>query len=252
MTERSVTSLEGRTVLITGGGAGIGRALCIAAARAGARVIVTSRHDNGAETAELAGPNAEWIRCDVTVRADIDAAFEHAGVVHGVVHNATSRLSSVPAELHEVTDAEWRDHSDVSLLGVYHCATAALRHFPAEGDGRFVVMTSPAGMEGTPMNPLYGVVKGALRGFAKSLAREWAPLGHTVTAVSPLAATEALDQAFVNDPTLRTRLTAKVPLGWFGDPLADIAPPVLFLLSDGARYITGQTLVIDGGRFMNL
>ena len=102
------------------------------------------------------------------------------------------------------------------------------------------------------MNPLYGVVKGALRGFAKSLAREWAPLGHTVTAVSPLAATEALDQAFINDPTLRDRLTAKVPLGWFGDPLEDIAPPVLFLLSDAARYVTGQTLVVDGGRFMNL
>jgi 3-oxoacyl-[acyl-carrier protein] reductase len=157
----------------------------------------------------------------------------------------------VPAELAEVTKEEWREHSDVSLLGVYHCATSALPRFPARG-GRFVVMTSPAGMEGTPMNPLYGVVKGALRGFAKSLAREWAPLGHTVNAVSPLAATEALDQAFLNDPTLRARLTAKVPLGWFGDPLLDIAPPVLFLLSDASGYVTGQTLVVDGGRFMNL
>ena len=247
-----MTDLSGKSIVITGGGAGIGRALCIAAARAGARVIVSSHHDNGAETAELAGPDAEWIRCDVTNRDDVDAAFALAGTVHGVVHNATSRLSSVPAELADVTDDEWREHSDVSLLGAYHCATAALPRFPDGGGGRFVVMTSPAGMEGTPMNPLYGVVKGALRGFAKSLAREWAPLGHTVTAVSPLAATEALDQAFLNDPTLRGRLTAKVPLGWFGDPLEDIAPPVLFLLSDAARYITGQTLVIDGGRFMNL
>ena len=247
-----MTDLSGKTILITGGGAGIGRALCIAAGRAGARVIVSSHHDNGAETAKLSGPNAEWIRCDVTIRDDVDAAFELAGDVHGVVHNATSRLSSVPAELEAVTDEEWREHSDVSLLGVYHCATAALPRFPKAGGGRFVVMTSPAGMEGTPMNPLYGVVKGALRGFAKSLAREWAPLGHTVTAVSPLAATEALDQAFLNDPTLRDRLTAKVPLGWFGDPLEDIAPPVMFLLSDDARYVTGQTLVIDGGRFMNL
>src|SRR4051794_20270975 len=158
-----MTDLSGRNIVITGGGAGIGRALCIAAARAGARVIVASHHDNGAETADLAGPSAEWIRCDVTQRDDVDAAFELAGDVHGVVHNATSRLSSVPAELADVTTGEWREHSDVSLLGVYHCATAALPRFPARGGGRFVVMTSPAGMEGTPMNPLYGVVKGALR-----------------------------------------------------------------------------------------
>ena len=246
-----MSDLSGKTILITGGGAGIGRALCIAAARAGARVIVTSRRENGIETADLAGNGAEWVRCDVAVADDVEAVFARAGTVDGVVHNATSNLSNVPARLTDITREEWREHADVSLLGSYHLAAAALPRLPSTG-GRFVVMTSPAGMEGSPMNPLYGVVKGGLRGFAKSLAREWAPLGHTVTAVSPLAATEALTQAFVNDPTLEPRLTKKVPLGWFGDPLEDIAPPVLFLLSDGARYVTGQTLVIDGGRFMNL
>jgi NAD(P)-dependent dehydrogenase (short-subunit alcohol dehydrogenase family) len=246
-----IADLDGRTVLVTGGGAGIGRAVAIGAAKAGAKVIVAAPHDNGAETVELAGPAAEWVRCDVTVSADVEAAFARADVVHGVVHNATSHLSNVPAVLTDVTADEWREHADVSLLGAYHCAREALPRLPA-GGGRFVVMTSPAGMEGSPMNPLYGVVKGGLRGFAKSLAREWAPLGHTVTAVSPLAATGALTEAFRNDPSLERRLTAKVPLGWFGDPERDIAPPVLFLLSDAARYITGQTLVVDGGRFMNL
>lgn len=234
---------------MTGAGAGIGAAIAEAAAAAGARVLVTAPHDNGAEVAARIG--AEFVRCDVTDRQQVDAAFEAAGIVHGVVHNATSRLSNVPAKLAEVTDEEWQVHADVSLLGAWHAATAA-RPRLVEGGGRFVVMTSPAGMEGSPMNPLYGVVKGGLRGFAKSLAREWAPLGHTVNAVSPLAATGALTQAFANDPTLRARLTAKVPLGWFGDPLRDIAPPVLFLLGDDARYVTGQTLVVDGGRFMNL
>jgi NAD(P)-dependent dehydrogenase (short-subunit alcohol dehydrogenase family) len=246
-----MSDLTGKTILVTGAGAGIGRAIAVAAARAGAMVIVTSHHDNGAETAELAGNGAQWVKCDVTARDDVEAAFARADVIHGVVHNATSRLSSVPAQLLDVTRDQWRDHADVSLLGAYHCAQAALPRLP-EGGGRFVVMTSPAGMEGSPMNPLYGVVKGGLRGFAKSLAREWAPLGHTVTAVSPLAATEALTEAFANDPTLEGRLTRKVPLGWFGDPLRDIAPPVLFLLSDDSRYVTGQTLVVDGGRFMNL
>jgi 3-oxoacyl-[acyl-carrier protein] reductase len=246
-----VTDLAGKTILITGGGAGIGRALCIGAAAAGAKVIVTSQNENGKATAEAAGNGATWVQCDVTKRDEVDAAFASVDVIDGVVHNATSRLSSMPARLVDITREEWRDHADVSLTGAFHVATAALPRLP-EGRGRFVLMTSPAGMEGSPMNPLYGVVKGGLRGFTKSLAREWAPLGHTVNAVSPLSATEALTTAFANDPSLEGRLTQKVPLGWFGDPLRDNTPPVLFLLSEDARYITGQTLVVDGGRFMNL
>ena len=249
-----VVDLLGRTILVTGAGGGVGRGIALAGAKAGAHVIVAAHNVNGQETVDAitaAGGTAEFARCDVTDAADVAAAFARADVIHGVVHNATSRLSSVPARLLDVTDDEWREHASVSLLGAYLCATSALPRLPDSG-GRFVVMTSPAGMEGSPMNPLYGVVKGGLRGFAKSLAREWAPMGHTVTAVSPLAQTEALTTAFANDPTLEERLTAKVPLGWFGDPERDIAPPVLFLLSDAARYVTGQTLVVDGGRFMNL
>ena len=139
----------------------------------------------------------------------------------------------------------------MSLTGAFHVAQCALAKLPERG-GRFVLMTSPAGMEGSPMNPLYGVVKGGLRAFTKSLAREWGPLGHNVNAVSPLSATTALTRAFANDPTLEPRLATKVPLGWIGDPLVDNTPPVLFLLSEEARYVTGQTLVVDGGRFMNL
>ncbi|MCU1488420.1 MAG: short-chain dehydrogenase/reductase [Actinomycetia bacterium] len=243
--------LSGKTILVTGGGAGLGKALCIGAARAGAKVIVTSHGDNGKATADEAGNGAVWIKCDVTEREDVEAAFDSFDIIHGVVHNATSRLSSMPARLIEVTREEWRDHADVSLTGAFHVAQCALPKLP-ERDGRLVLMTSPAGMEGSPMNPLYGVVKGGLRGFTKSLAREWAHRGHTVNAVSPLSATEALTAAFANDPSLQPRLATKVPLGWLGDPLVDNTPPVLFLLSEEARYVTGQTLVVDGGRFMNL
>jgi NAD(P)-dependent dehydrogenase (short-subunit alcohol dehydrogenase family) len=249
-----VTDLSGRTILITGAGRGFGRAIAMAAGRAGAHVVVAAPHENGADAAraiEAAGGSAHWVRCDVTNGADVEAAFEAAGTVHGVVHNATSRLSNVPAKLSEIDDAEYHVHASVSLLGAYHCARAALPRLPSTG-GRFVLMTSPAGMEGSLGNPLYGVVKGGIRGFTKSLAREWAPLGHTVTCVSPLAATEALTVAFENDPTMEERLTKRVPLGWFGDPERDVAPPVLFLLSDDAHYITGQTLVVDGGRYMIL
>ena len=115
-----------------------------------------------------------------------------------------------------------------------------------------IVMTSPAGMEGSFMLPAYGVVKAALRGFAKSLAREWGPEGVRVNLVSPLAQSPAMVKAVQEDPPLAERLARRVPLGRVGDPEADVAPAVVFLGSDAARYVTGQTLVVDGGRFLNL
>ena len=115
-----------------------------------------------------------------------------------------------------------------------------------------ILMTSPAGMDGSLMLPAYGVVKAALRGFAKSLAREWAPIGVNVNLVSPLARTPALDKAYRENPGMEERIAGLVPLGRVGDPETDIGPAVAFLAGDGARYITGQTLVVDGGRFMTL
>ena len=88
--------------------------------------------------------------------------------------------------------------------------------------------------------------------MVKSLAVEWGPLGVTVVAVSPLARTPALDKAYAENPTLGERLRQVVPAGRIGDPESDIAPVVVFLLGDGARYISGQTIVVDGGRFTGL
>jgi 3-oxoacyl-[acyl-carrier protein] reductase len=252
------TALTGHSVVVTGAGGGVGRGIALACAAAGAHVVVAARSESGAETVGLItkrGGEAEWVRCDVTRRSDIesavDAAVTSTGGLDAVVHNATSRRSSEPARVADVSSDLWEAHASVSLRGAYHCAVAAFPHLEARR-GRFLLMTSPAGMEGSPTLPVYGIVKGALRGFAKSLAREWGPLGVTVNLLSPLAATPALDQAMVEDPTLEGRLAARVPLGRIGDAEVDIGAVVAFLLSDGARYITGQTIVVDGGRFMGL
>lgn len=251
-------SLADRSIMITGAGAGVGRAIALGCAAEGAVVVVASPNENGAETAALIsdrGGSAVWSRCDVTVASDVELAVAMAvattGALDAIVHNATSRHSSEPARLEAVDEALLDDHVAVSLRGAYHCArfaAGALR----PGRGRFVLMTSPAGMEGSPTLPVYGIVKGALRGFAKSLAREWAPLGATVNVVSPLAQTPAMVKAYREDPTLEARLAARVPLGHVGDAETEIAPAVVFLLGDGAGYITGQTVVVDGGRFMGL
>jgi len=254
----SVAPLGGRVVLVTGGGAGIGRAICLACGAAGAAVVVAGPGDNAAETAELVragGGEAAFARTDVSVAEEVAAAVHTAvgefGGLDAVVHNATSRRSSEVVAIEAIDDDEWDDHVAVSVRGAYHCARFALPHLRAR-QGRFVLMTSPAAMEGSVALPAYAAVKGAVRGLAKSLAVEWGPLGVGVVCLSPLARTPALDRAYDENPELEQRLGRVVPLGRVGDPDTDIAPVVVFLLGEAARYVTGQTIVVDGGRFTTL
>jgi 3-oxoacyl-[acyl-carrier protein] reductase len=205
-------------VLVTGACGGVGRGIAFACAAAGADVVVASPRENGAETvAEISarGGSAIWARCDVTNPDDVTAAVattEARRGLHALVHNATSRRSSEPVRIEDIDAALWEDYAGVSLRGALHCARAALPELRAHR-GRFFLMTSPAGMEGSLMLPAYGIVKAALRGFAKSLAREWAPDGVTVTVVSPLAETPAMTNAYVEDPELAARLARRFPLG---------------------------------------
>lgn len=250
-------SLDGKRIFITGAGAGVGAGLAQACADAGAHVIVTSRGANGQELADTlvaGGGSAEWMACDASSRASVDGAIAATiagGGLDALIHNAVSRLSSVPVRLEDLDDEQWEDHAVVSLRASYWCANAA-REALVASQGNLIVMTSPAGMEGSVGLPAYGTVKGAQRAFAKSLAREWAPLGVRVNAISPLAATPAMDNLFEVDPPSRDRILSKIPLGRLGDSAADIGSAAVFLCSAAASYITGQTLVVDGGRFTNL
>ncbi len=251
-------ALSGRSVLVTGGGDGIGRGVALACASAGAFVVVLCPRDNGAGTVALVearGGQAVWVPGDVTRAADVEAsvrtAVERAGGLDLLVHNATSRRSSEPARIEDLEDSLWEQHVSVSLRGAYLCARAAYEALAARR-GSMVLMTSPAGMEGSLMLAPYGIVKAGLRGLVKSLAREWAPSGVRVNAISPLAETPAVAAAYQHDPPLRARVAARIPLGRLGEPETDIGGVVVFLASDAARYITGQTIPVDGGRYTNL
>jgi NAD(P)-dependent dehydrogenase (short-subunit alcohol dehydrogenase family) len=251
-------NLDGLTVLVTGAGGGVGRGIALAAAADGAHALVATRSETGQAVAEeitARGQSATWVRCDVTLADSVAHAVAQAihitGRLDAVVHNATSNASSQPHQLVQVDDGLWDDHYSVSVGGAFHCASAAFESLRARG-GSLVVMTSPAGMEGSATLPLYATMKGALRGFAKSLAREWAPHGITVNVVSPLAYSPAMTAAIEAEPAMEARLARRIPLGRIGDPEHDIGSAVAFLIGPGARYITGQTLGVDGGHFMNL
>jgi len=250
--------LAGRTVVVTGGAAGVGRGIALACAAAGAHVVVASRRENGRELVtqiQDRGHDASWAQCDVadleSVQRMVRDTVARTGSLHAVVHNATSNQSSQPHRLEAVDRALFDDHVRVSLRGAYHCAVAAFEALRASR-GTMVVMTSPAGVEGSAMLPLYATVKGALRGFAKSLAREWAPDGVTVNVVSPLAMSPAMEAGIAADPAMEERLNRRVPMGRVGDPETDVGAAVAFLVGPDAHYVTGQTLGIDGGHFMSL
>jgi 3-oxoacyl-[acyl-carrier protein] reductase len=115
-----------------------------------------------------------------------------------------------------------------------------------------VLVSSTAGVEGSVNMPAYAAVKGAQRAMARSLAREWGGYGITVNCIAPVAETESLSLAFAQNPGLRGRVMGRSALGRLGDPEADIGPVVAFLASDGGGYITGQTIVCDGGSFSGL
>lgn len=252
-----LTNLAGRVVLVTGGCSGVGRGLATALSAAGADVVVACR-DGGAATArELAagGGRALGVACDVTRRADVAAAVAAAvdrfGALHAVVHNATSDRSGETTDLATVDAAVFDDHIAVALDGARWCALEAFPHLRASG-GTLVVLTSPAGIEGSATIPLYGSVKAAQRGLVKSLAREWGPDGVTVNCLAPLATTPAMERAFAATPGLDRRVLRRVPVGHLGDPAADIGPVAVFLVSAAARYVTGQTLAVNGGSFTAL
>ncbi|MBV8951014.1 MAG: SDR family oxidoreductase, partial [Actinobacteria bacterium] len=211
--------VDGRVAVITGANRGVGRGLALAFAAAGARVVVTARDLNAgrvvAEEIVARGGEARCAPCDVTVRADVDAAIDSAvswyGGVDVMVHNAVSVRSSEPHELAHTAVDVWDEHVAVSVRGAYRCAVAVYPHL-RDRAGAFLLLTSPAGINGSATLPFYAGVKGAQRAFVKSLAREWGPDGVRVNGLAPLAATPALERAFAADPAMRDRLGAIVPL----------------------------------------
>lgn len=255
-----MSSLEGRTAIVTGAGQGVGEGIARTLAARGANVVIAARR---AETGEPiaasirdGGGVAVCIPTDVTRRADVEACVESAvdqfGGLEIVVHNAFS--GAAPHRLDELDlDRHWTPMSRTGVWAVLYCGQAAWPHLRAAGSrGRFVLVTSPSGIEGSVNIPLYSAVKAAERGIAKSLAREWGPSGVTVNCLAPVAASPALAGAFAGNPGLRAAIEARTPLGRVGDPVHDVGTVAAFLAGDDSGYVTGQTIVCDGGSFVGL
>jgi 2-deoxy-D-gluconate 3-dehydrogenase len=247
----SLFDLHGRVAVVTGGGSGIGQALAIALAEAGAEVTVAGRSaaplDETRRSIAEAGGRAFAEPLDITRPADVAAAFDRvftrAGRLDILVNSAGGQLRR-PAL--DITEQEWDRLAAVNLKGVFFCCQAAARHMRPSGYGRIVSVSSLTGEIGLANLSAYGATKGGVNQLTRALAVEWARFGITVNAVGPGRIRTPMTEDLFSDPLATDRLLSRIPMGRAGEP-RDIAGAVVFLASDASSYMTGQVLYVDGG-----
>jgi len=244
--------LTGKGAVITGAAQGIGKAIAQLLAERGASLLLCDvnleKAGEAAREIEAAGGTCWACRADVTRPADADAlvqeAVQHLGAVDIFVNNAGITKDNV---LLRMKEEQWDQVMAVNLKGTFNCTKAAVKVMLRQKSGTVINIASITGLMGNAGQANYSASKAGVIGFTKAIAREYADRGITVNAVAPGFIATAMTDAIPEKE--REALINQIPLKRLGTPL-DVAEVVCFLASDGARYITGQVIGVNGGLYM--
>jgi len=245
--------LAGKVALVTGASRGIGQATAVALGKAGATVVGTATSDAGAASISSylvgEGIKGAGLKLNVTdpvaieqVLGGIEAKF---GAVAILVNNAGITRDNL---LLRMKDSEWDEIMDTNLKSVFRISKLAIRPMMKARYGRIINITSVVGSIGNPGQANYAAAKAGIAGFSKSLARELGSRNITVNCVAPGFIDTDMTRGLPEEA--RTALLAHVPLARFGQP-REVAAAVVFLASEGAAYVTGSTLHVNGGMYMD-
>ena len=244
-------SLEGQVAIITGGGTGIGRGIALEFARAGVDVVVTSRKlanlEKVAEEVRALGRRSLAVPADITNKVDVDnmvqRVMDEFGVIDILVNNAGT---IVRASLLEHSEEDWDAVLDTNLKGYYLCSRAVGKRMVEQKRGNIINIASIRGIVAAPGRASYCVSKAAVLMLTRVLALELAGYNIRVNAIVPGAVRTNMTKVLWGNPEAYKEITAKIPMGRWAEP-SEIASVALFLASDLSSYITGHTIVVDGG-----
>ncbi|KRE47513.1 SDR family NAD(P)-dependent oxidoreductase [Paenibacillus sp. Soil724D2] len=243
--------LINKIALVTGAGRGIGRALAIGLAEAGADVALFARTasdiEEVAQEIRAFGRNAYPFTVDVTNREQIEKAvqqiIEQTGRLDILVNNAGMNIRS---QALAVTDEEWDTIMQTNLKSAFLCSQIVGRHMQQKEYGRIINIASVAGQVALRTGVVYAATKAAMIQMTKVLALEWGKYGINVNSIGPWYFKTPLTEKILSNPDYLAEIIARTPLGRVGE-LEELVGPAVFLASDAANYVTGQTLFVDGG-----
>ncbi|WP_431051198.1 2-dehydro-3-deoxy-D-gluconate 5-dehydrogenase KduD [Roseateles sp. L2-2] len=255
MSQHPLFDLAGRTAVVTGCNTGLGRAMALGLAQAGADIVGINRSDPGDLPAAVGALGRRYVDLNADLgtglsdRGDaVDLIDAAAAAVNGRIDVLVNNAGIIRRQAAiDFTEADWDEVMAVNLGAVFRLSQAAAQRFVTQGSGgRIVNVASMLSFQGGVRVPSYTASKSGVLGLTRALANEWAPLGINVNAIAPGYMATSNTAALREDAQRNEAILARIPAGRWGDP-QDLSGAIVFLASDAARYVHGHTLAVDGG-----